>query len=181
MTNDRIRSCAAHKGDVLMANDPPMDAFDRGTAASGRQGGMQACSEAVSAPVAPFSAPPDLLIFLRELPVREAASALGLSRGTVYNLREGYWPRDPRRILRAWAVYQGRRANRSSGWFLRRVYPGGLVRHAGREWSARDLVVCTGQTVAVARGASAALLAQMLEPPHQRLELVPALGKGVAA
>ena len=117
-----------------------------------------------------FCAPADLVAFVAERPVSKIMAALGIGRGTAHRLRHGYWPADARRILDAWEAYKGRDAAQQSGWFLRRVHAMGVIRHAGREWTARGLELRSGQTLAVARHAGG-LLAQTLELPSQRLAL----------
>ncbi|WOI47706.1 hypothetical protein [Acidovorax sp. BLS4] len=104
------------------------------------------------------------------LSVAEASLVLGLGRGTVARLRHGYWPADPRKIERAWNRYKAQRGVLAS-WFLRRVYPGGIVRHAGRAWGGSPLVDRTGQLLAVARETGGGLVAQTLELPAERLPL----------
>lgn len=120
----------------------------------------------------PISPPTDLSEFLRAGSVRSVADALRLSPGTVHRLRSSdYWPDDPRRIMRAWSDYKGRTGRIASSWFLRRVHPGGLVRHAARAWTGIGLERRVGELVAVARMPDGALLAQTLELPPQRLPL----------
>lgn len=117
------------------------------------------------------SAPSELLAFIAGRSERDAARELGLSKGSVGRLRAGYWPADPRKVLAAWQRHQGDRAARASAWFLRRVYPGGVVRHAGRHYTAAGLGARTGQLLAVARAGGDGLLAQALEQPVERLVL----------
>ena len=152
-----------------------------GSPADGR-GGCGVAQTLLSACKGLESAPPDLLEFVRVRAVREVAGALGISRRTAHRLQGGYWPRDARQLLRTWNAYMGRSTEQSSGWFLRRVHLGGLVRHAGSEWSAYGLAERTGQTLAVARVRADALLAQTLDMPPHRLQLMPvALMVGGAA
>lgn len=122
----------------------------------------------------PISAPPDLLEFVGGLPEREAARVLGLSKGSVGRLRQGYWPDDPRKVLQAWERYKASRGVVASGWFLRRVYLGGLVRHAGQAYTATGLAARTGQLLAVSRATDGGLLAQTLDLPAERMSLWPA-------
>lgn len=156
-----------------MAANAAGNNLHRGTGAAVLAGDTSACLHAQNAPEAPFSAPPDLQSFVQSKTVTEVARALGMSRRTAHRLREGYWPRDTRGILSYWEAYKGRSAQQQSGWFLRKVYTGGIVRHAGMEWTATGLAACTGQTLAVARAVGNALLAQTLDLPPQRLELAP--------
>lgn len=122
---------------------------------------------------APESAPADLMAFVAALSEREGARALGLSRGSVGRLRQGYWPDDPRKLLTAWQRYKARQARAVGGWFLRKVYPGGLVRHAGHTYTATGLAAHTGQLLAVTRAADGGLLAQTLNLPAERIALAP--------
>ena len=136
-----------------------------------------------SAPIAPSEAPggrfcrppADLAGFMKQTAVRGVAEALGVSYRQAQRMSVGYWPSDARAILRAWDAYKGRSASQISHWFLRRVHPGGVVLHADGRWSANGLVARVGQQLAVARG-TGGLLAQTLELPPQRFELVPVEG-----
>ena len=121
----------------------------------------------------PACAPADLLDFVRGTPVAQAVRELALAQGTVHRLRCGYWPADPRKILRAWERYKARRSVVASSWFVRRVYPGGVVRHAGRAYTALALAPRVGQILAVTRTADGPLLAQTLELPAERVALQP--------
>lgn len=163
-----------------MATNAAGNNLHRGTGAAVAAGDTSACLQAQNAPEAPFSAPPDLQAFVQSKTVTEVARALGMSRRTAHRLREGYWPRDTRGILAYWEAFKGRSAQQQSGWFLRRVHAGGLVRHAGIEWTATGLATRTGQTLAVARAVGDALLAQTLELPSQRLALAPVPVRWVA-
>ncbi len=118
-----------------------------------------------------ISAPADLMEFVAGLPGREAARVLGLSKGSVGRLRQGYWPDDPRKVLQAWERYKASRGVVASGWFLRKVYAGGQVRHAGHAYTASGLAARTGQLLAVSRSADGGLLAQTLDLPAERLSL----------
>ncbi|MFC3305512.1 helix-turn-helix domain-containing protein [Ottowia pentelensis] len=108
---------------------------------------------------------------MRGQSVSEAADALGLTRRTVYRLRDGYWPRNASNILSAWRACQGELADRASRWVMRRVYPGGMVLHARRWWTADGLAGRTDQSLALARTSEGQLLAQTLELPPERLLL----------
>ena len=116
------------------------------------------------------SAPADLLHFLRAAAVVDVARELGLTRGTVYRLRDGYWPAEPRKILQAWARHLAQRGVVHS-WFLRRVRADGLVRHAGLDFTAPSLPARVGQMLALARAADGSLIAQTLELPAERFVL----------
>jgi hypothetical protein len=120
--------------------------------------------------------PPDLLVFVRGSSERDAVRALGLGKGTIQRLRHACWPSDPRKIMRAWEHYQARHGVITSSWFLRRVRPGGVVRHAGRDYTATQLAARTGQLLAVARDAGGGLMAQTLELPAERVPLAPVGG-----
>jgi len=150
---------------------PGLNNFDRGTSADRAPVAIVASAAPAKRASGLKSAPPDLLGFLHERPVGEAAGALGLARGTVHNLRNGYWPRDPRKIISAWRVYQAKMGVVQSSWFMRRVYAGGVVRHARCEWTGAGLAGRTGQFLAVVRTRDGALLAQTLELPSERLLL----------
>ncbi|TAN12922.1 MAG: hypothetical protein EPN34_03095 [Burkholderiaceae bacterium] len=102
-----------------------------------------------------------------------AAQALGLARRTVARLRDGYWPRNPEKIVRAWRTYAGHLAEQRSGWFLRRVYAGGVVRHARAAWGSPALAARVGQVLVCTRAADGALLAQTLALPAERFLLAP--------
>lgn len=144
-------------------------------------GGTSAAADPGKGTYGPALPPPDLLAFAQQTPVAQAAQYLGLARKTVYRLRQGYWPSDSRKILAAWAQYRGRTAQQASSWFLRRVQVGGVVRHAGREFTAFGLAARAGQLLAVARAADGGLLAQTLELPPERLPLLPvAQMRGIA-
>ena len=136
-------------------------------------GGTSAAVRTGSGVYGPALPPPDLLAFAQQTPVAQAAQDLGLARKTVYRLRQGYWPSDSRKILSAWAQFRGRTAQQASSWFLRRVHVGGVVRHAGREFTAHGLAARTGELLAVARTAGGGLLVQTLELPTERLPLAP--------
>ena len=122
----------------------------------------------------PHSMPTDLHDFIHAQPVRDTAEALRLSLGTVHRLMRGYWPEDSRKLVQAWSAYKGRAGRLASSWFLRRVRSGGMVSHAGQQWTAPGLATRTGELLAVARAADGALLAQTLELPSERLPLTPA-------
>lgn len=119
----------------------------------------------------PDSMPADLQEFVRAQPVRDAAQALRLSLGTVHRLVQGYWPSDPRKIVQAWSAYKGRAGHLASSWFLRRVRSGGLISHAGQQWTAPGLAIRAGELLAVARADDGSLLAQTLGLPAERLAL----------
>ncbi len=150
-----------------------MNDFDAGLSDERSQGAPSAPAAASNCASGLNSAPADFMEFVRAGTVSSAASALRLSRGTVHQLRAGYWPDDARRLLKAWSEYKGRTGRIQSSWFLRRVRTGGVVRHAGAEWTGVGLAQRVGELVAVARTSSGELLAQTLEMPAQRLPLEP--------
>ncbi len=126
-----------------------------------------------SAPASGLQRPPaDLLRFVAGNSLSGSAQQLGVSRGTVNRLRAGYWPDDPRKIVRAWGQYKARSVSVSLSWFTRRVRVGGKVRHAGADYSAPELAGRVGQMLALALTTDG-LLAQTLELPAQRLMLAP--------
>ena len=157
----------------MMAAFGSVDDLDGGSSRSSGAAGISACIEPAKGLYGPVSAPPELLDFLCAQSVRETALALGLARGTVHRLVKGYWPNDPRKIVLAWSAYKGRAAVVASSWFLRRVRLGGVVRHAGGDFSAPRLAARTGQMLAVARDRDGGLVAQTLELPAERMPLIP--------
>ena len=134
-------------------------------------GDTSACSTAKSASEAVFLVPADLRGFVQGQTVTEVARVLNMSRKAAWRLRKDLWPVDKRSVLRAWDAYKGLSTQQQSGWFLRRVHAGGLVRHAGAEWTAPALAARTGQTLAVARAGVANLLVQTLDLPTERFTL----------
>ena len=147
-----------------------MDTLDRAPRAANAAGGTHASPTPKNRSSTPISAPADLLHFVRESGASDVARELGLTRATVYRLRDGYWPSNPANILHAWARYKAGRGSVDS-WFLRRVRAGGVVRHAGQDYSAPGLPARTGQMLAVARAANGSLIAQTLELPAERIAL----------
>lgn len=154
-----------------MTANASMNDLDGGTSRATGGAGAHGRGRAAKSSYGPPSAPPGLLSFVRGLSARAAAAGLGLSVGTIYRLQQGYWPNDPRWIMQAWEQHQARRGVISSSWFLRRVRPGGTVRHAGRDYTAVQLSARTGQLLAIAREAGGGLVAQTLELPAERLSL----------
>lgn len=139
--------------------------------ASNRVGATTPATRAKRGASGPQSAPPTLLAFVAAHTPTEAAQALGVDRSTVYRLRSGYWPADARALLAAWSAYQGRTARLASRWFLRRVHPGGVVRHSPLSYTGHGLQARVGQLLAVARAEGGVLVAQTLELPITRLPL----------
>ena len=158
-----------------------LNQLERGSSPSDDEGGTCARVSPRKRLHGPDLAPADLLHFLRENPIGDVTRALGLAKGTVHRLRHGYWPADPRKILQAWGRHQASRGVTGTSWFIRRVRAGGLVRHAGVDFSAPRLAARTGAMLAVTRTADGSLLAQTLELPSQRLPLLPVAEAGGAA
>lgn len=157
----------------MMAAFTPGDQLGRGCSPSGEVGGTCASIGTAGRLHGPDCPPADLLHFLREKPMGEVTRALGMAHGTVHRLRHGYWPSDPRKVMQAWGRYKSSRSVVASSWFIRRVRPGGMVRHAGVDYTAPRLAARTGDLLAVTRSADGDLLAQTLELPAERLSLVP--------
>lgn len=154
-----------------MSLDAAMNDLDGDRRLESPPAGTCASAGGMKGSYGPRFAPPALLAFAQGQPARAAASALGLSVGTVHRLKQGYWPADSRWIMLAWEKYLARRSVVSSSWFLRRVRDGGLVRHAGAHYTSVQLSARTGQLLAVARNADGELIAQTLELPAERLSL----------
>jgi hypothetical protein len=89
-------------------------------------------------------------------------------------LKAGYWPADSSKIMRAWNDCKARRGVIVSTWSIRRVRAGGVVRYAGRVYSAAQLAARVGQSLALARDADGRVVAQTLGLPAERLLLEPA-------
>lgn len=150
----------------------PMNDLDGPCGAHQEPGNTTPASPPENAVQARFSLPLDLQAFVRACPVRESARLLGLSVGTIHRLLSGYWPRDPRRILAAWARFKGRDGQqRATSWFLRRVRSGVVV-HARQRFGARDLAGRDGELIAVARMPDGGLVAVALDAPAARFMLV---------
>lgn len=133
--------------------------------------GTSACAEVKNMPEAVFNMPEDLRGFVRCKPVREVARALRISPTAAWRLSKDVWPSDARSVLRAWDTYKGRNTQQQSGWFIRRVHAGGVVRHAGLEWVAPGLRARADQVLAVARVDANTLLVQTLDMPSERFTL----------
>ena len=99
------------------------------------------------------------MVYIPSPPQLQAARTVGLSKCPLTQL------------LAAWQRYKGRHSVVASGWFLRKVYAGGQVRHAGHAYTATGLAARTGQLLAVSRSADGGLLAQTLDLPAERLSL----------
>lgn len=166
-----VSGAPRRNGGSLATKAARMNVFDRGCCAPNRQTATPIPAAPEKPASAPKTPPADFMQFVCEGSVRDAAKLLRLSPGMVHQLRHGYWPDDPRRILRAWADYRARAGRIESSWFLRRVRSDGRLLHAGRAWSGVGLAQRAGELVAVARMPDGALLAQTLELPAQRIAL----------
>lgn len=138
-----------------------------------RRAGTSAPRQALARPRGPQSAPSDLLSFVGSCSEAQAACILRLSKGTVSRLKAGYWPADSSKIMRAWNDCKARRGVIVSTWSIRRVRAGGVVRYAGRVYSAARLAARVGQSLALARDADGRVVAQTLGLPAERLLLEP--------
>lgn len=156
-----------------MTADSRRDDLYRGTSRAGASGNTSASAAHSEWLYGPVCAPQGLLDFVRAQSVRDACAKLGVSRGTVNRLRQGYWPADPRKIMQAWSAYQGHAGVVGTSWFIRRIRAGGVVRHAGHDFTAHGLAAHTGHMLAVTRSPDGSLLAQTLALPSQRMPLVP--------
>lgn len=159
------------KGKTVRSKGAVQIDFLGGTRPEGVEGSTSASPVASGASEAPKSQPADLTAFVKNNTVRDVALALKISRATVYRLQDGYWPADSRALLAVWEAYKGRTAQQQGSWFVRRVYAGGLVRHAGLSWTAPGLAVRTGELLAVARTVDGNLLVQTLDLPAERITL----------
>ncbi len=143
----------------------------RGTADATGLTDTSACIGNKNAPEAVYWVPADLRGFVQAQTVTEVARVLDMSRKTAWRLRKDLWPHDMRSVLSAWDAYKGRSTRQQSGWFLRRVHAGGVVRHASMDWVAPALALRADQTLAVARADANTLLVQTLELPAERFTL----------
>lgn len=155
----------------LLCADAAMNDLDAGCRRSDGMGGISAASGSDIASCGLLQPPAELAEFVRNSSVRDAVQALQLAQGTVHRLRNGYWPSDARKILRAWEAYKGRTGATAKRWVLRCVYPGGVVRQGRHVYTAQQLGVRVGELVAVARSVDGGLIAQPLELPLERFAL----------
>ena len=162
-----------------MSFNASMNDLDRAASAACGAVSTSASPKGSERSYGPDSMPADLLEFVRGQSVRQAADALRLSLGTVHRLVQGYWPQDPRKIIEAWTAHKGRSGRIASSWFLRRVRAGGMVSHAGQQWTAPGMATRCGELLAVARGDDGSLLAQTLELPAKRLQLSQVAGGAI--
>lgn len=179
MGTQGMRTVELHPGGFVAYVDPSWDDLHTGTRGADGLGGISAAADRKNGSEADFSDWENLLAFVRGRAVREAAQLLGLERTTVHRLLRGYRPRDPRKIMKAWATYKGVEQRPASSWFLRRVRSGlvgggiGLVRHGRFEYTCPELGARVGELLAVARGHGGGLVAQTLQAPAERLVLAP--------
>lgn len=156
-----------------MASNKDGTDLERGTSPAAAPAGTSPCPKGENALQAVCGARAELLGFVLRNSTAHVRLALGVGQSTVMRLRGGYWPNDARKLVAAWESYKGRTASQQSRWFLRRVQAGGAVVHAGQAWGSPGLAGRVGETIACARS-TGGLLAQTLELPSARFELVPA-------
>lgn len=145
---------------------PPKQAGDTSMA-----GGISKRLEGLS------SLPPPLRAFLRNRSVTEIADALQLGKGTASRIKRGIYPHAPHKLLKRWESIQASGAVPVGTWALRRVLADAMVHAAilydGALYSGAGLQGMQGRQLAVARTANGGLLAQTLDIPPERLQLVP--------
>ena len=121
--------------------------------------------------------PPDLRAFLRNRSVTEIADALQLGKGTASRIKRGIYPHAPHKLLKRWESIQASGAVPVGTWALRRVLADAMVHAAilydGALYSGAGLQGMQGRQLAVTRTANGGLLAQTLDIPPERLQLVP--------
>ena len=121
--------------------------------------------------------PPDLRAFLRNRSVTEIADALQLGKGTASRIKRGIYPHAPHNLLKRWESIQASGAVPVGAWALRRVLADAMVHAAilydGALYSGAGLQGMQGRQLAVTRTANGGLLAQTLDIPPERLQLVP--------
>ena len=136
---------------------------------------------AASRPLAGLSClPPDLREFLRSRSVAEIAKLLSLGKGTASRIKRGIYPHTPHRLIKRWEAVRAKGTVSVGAWTLRRVMADAAV-HAAVRWggalySGAGLYGMRGRQIAVAATAGGGLLAQTLELPSQRFELMPTHG-----
>ena len=162
-----------------MHADAALPVLPRPTGAERRSGGATPAPRPSNRSKGLKSAPAELLCFVRSESPSVAARKLGVSRRTVNRIAAGYWPSNDAELLRAWAVCEGVAAGRKTRWFLRKVHPGGLVRHSPLVYTGHGLDARVGELVAVARTEGGGLVAQTLEQPVVRLQLVVQLAASI--
>ena len=121
--------------------------------------------------------PPDLRAFLRNRSVTEIADALQLGKGTASRIKRGIYPHAPHKLLKRWESVQASGAVPVGAWALRRVLADAMVHAAllydGALYSGAGLQGMQGRQLAVTSTANGGLLAQTLDIPPERLQLVP--------
>ena len=133
---------------------------------------------AVSRPLAGLSClPPDLREFLRSRSVAEIAKLLSLGKGTASRIKRGIYPHTPHRLIKRWEAVRAKGTVPVGAWTLRRVMADATVHEAvlwgGALYSGAGLHGMRGRQIAVAATAGGGLLAQTLELPSARFELLP--------
>ena len=121
--------------------------------------------------------PPDLRAFLRNRSVTEIADFLQLGKGTASRIKRGIYPHAPTKLLKRWEAVRAIGAVPVGTWALRRVLADAMVHAAilydGALYSGAGLQGMQGRQLAVTRTANGGLLAQTLDIPPERLQLVP--------
>lgn len=153
------------------SKDAPGDDLVAGCSHFSPAHGPTPARDQINACAVPTKPPEDLLAFLRAGSFRNLANEIGISRSQLHRLASGYWPPDPRQILAAWHAYKAQTSQPATSWFLRRVGPGGVVRHGRACYSSPRLVARAGELIAVARAVQGCLLAVALDPPDERFAL----------
>ena len=144
-----------------------------------KQAGDTSGAAAASKPLAGLSClPPDLREFLRNRSVTEIAELLSLGKGTASRIKRGIYPHTPHRLIKRWESVRAKGDVPAGAWTLRRVMADATVHEAvlwgGALYSGAGLHGMRGRQIAVAATAGGGLLAQTLELPGARFELLPA-------
>ena len=143
-----------------------------------KQSGDTSVAGAASKPLGGLSClPPDLRAFLRNRSVTEIAELLQLGKGTASRIKRGIYPHAPHKLLKRWESIQASGAVPVGAWALRRVLADAMVHAAllydGALYSGAGLQGMQGRQLAVTRTANGGLLAQTLDIPPERLQLLP--------
>lgn len=98
-------------------------------------------------------------------------------KGTASRIKRGIYPHAPHKLLKRWESVQASGAVPVGAWALRRVLADAMVHAAllydGALYSGAGLQGMQGRQLAVTRTANGGLLAQTLDIPPERLQLVP--------